>query len=322
MARAWARERARQERALVREASAAWKDGRREDAVRLMREAVLVDGCTAMTWFLYATRLTKLGRVDAAWEAVQASLDRDPTQLDALELFSELEYRTHHSTSRSRRAIATLAERLHERPDLHRDALSFLIPAGATEGLDQIRVGPDTVARGIVLLHDAERDGGREHFNLAREQLRQALALQDRREVEARYALAKGRAKGAATILAELPNDAVPVDALRRAIRRVLRREDPAAALWLLAVYLRVRPRDRWAAAQEAKLRRRPKAPDLSALTERRIQRFPLSAKAERPPYEPQPRTSLYRRSCRTRTGGGSPDCGPSCPSESMTKSG
>lgn len=229
------------------ESSAQWRRGDREDALDSLRRSLLMDPGSSDVWLLFGQRLIETGRSQAALVALRNALDLEPSNLVALELY--------HDTARLQKvgsaSLVTLLDHLAERasglPGKHRGMLDFAIAHQHRRLLDILADSPDPFTRFVVLLERTEDSGpGRAGGNAASWHEEQ-LPPRDRSVARAVHALARGRIEAARDALAEIAVEDYPVEAIRRAVRRASAREDLAATVAALRLYLAVRPDDPWA---------------------------------------------------------------------------
>jgi PEP-CTERM/exosortase A-associated glycosyltransferase len=277
--------------ALLAGARADWAAGRRSRSLDGLRRALVLLPRRADLWFLYAQRAVELGRPDVALDAVRTALDLQPAHLGAVELLIEVARVRGCRHAMVRDAFDDLAAALPGNPAAHRGAVDLLVPARHRAGVNVLAESPDTVARAAARLWLQEPGDAGAADPLA------GLGADDARLAEAVVHLACGRVRRAVDLSAELPADRVPVDALRRAIRRQLAHERPARAAVLLAEYRRARPEDAWARRTELACRRAVRAaeagtePSNAQLARRG---YPVVRRASAPEYAPHPERLLY----------------------------
>lgn len=269
---------------VVREsARALWREGQRVEALEQLRLANATYGNDDKTWTLYGARLLDAGREDAAFEAIKTAVDLQPLNFRALDLLLEVCSARRDSDRYVRRAIDRLSEAIGQRPQHHRTALGYLIPGRSTKGLDAIRESPDPVVRLAVELNDATI--GTDHWS----KLLAESSSDDATTAQLLCFLARGRQTEAYKILETLEPDDIPVDSLRPAIRRELRRGRKTAAHRLLKHYLRARPDDVWAQRRFAET----KAPVLTNY-QLATAGYPLPSPRSAPTYEAVPDRVFY----------------------------
>ncbi|WP_299449780.1 glycosyltransferase family 4 protein [uncultured Serinicoccus sp.] len=273
-------------RAARAEATALWEAGRKEESLEMLRRARVELGGDSWTSFAYGTRALALGHGWAAREALHDAVDHDPSNLDALEFYIEVEAKHPGPAGALTRVLDALADALPLREGVDREALAFLIPSmksqrigGAIRGLD---LSDDPVARLSSHLVGASPEIWDDLCATADP----AVATQARLTV----LLSRGTYGAANEILAETDPTTVPVRALRVAIRRELRRGRTTQAVRLLMPYRRVRPDDAWS---RDKLRELTAVKPLSHY-QLATKGFPFRRAAGEPAYDPDLSTSLY----------------------------
>ncbi|HYQ76636.1 glycosyltransferase [Cellulomonas sp.] len=276
---------------LLAAARADWAAGRRDRAQDALRRALVLLPGRADLWFLHAQRAVEAGRPDAALDAVRTALDLHPAHVGAVELLIELARVRNCGHALVRGVFDDLAAALPAHPAAHRGAVDLLIPARHRAGAAALAAGPDPVARAAarLWLHGAgEPAEGDPLAGLEPDEARLAEAVVD---------LACGRVRRAVDLVAALPADRVPVDALRRAVRRQLAAGRPARAAVLLGEYRRARPADAWGRRTQLACRRAVRAAEAGAEpSNAQLARrgFPVARRAAEPAYEPHPRRLLY----------------------------
>ncbi|OLT41903.1 hypothetical protein BJF86_02545 [Serinicoccus sp. CNJ-927] len=273
-------------RAARAEATALWEAGRKEESLEVLRRARVELGGDSWTAFAYGTRALALGHGWAAREALHDAVDYDPSNLDALEFYVEVEAKHQGPPGALTKVLHALAEALPIREGIDSEALAFLIPsmkspriASAIRGLD---LSDDPVARLSSHLVGASPEIWDELCTTADA----GVATQGRLTV----LLGRGTYGEANALLAETDPAQIPVRALRVAIRRELRRGRTTQAVRLLGPYRRVRPEDAWS---RHKLRELTAVKPLSHY-QLATKGFPFGRPASTPAYEADPSTSLY----------------------------
>lgn len=248
-------------RARARErATEQWNAGSKAESLETLRQARLQHGPDTWLCFAYGTRMLQLGHRVAAHHALRDSLDLDPTNLDALEFFLDLDHAT-TGVAEGRAAVLTaLARRLPARGAVDADALAFVLPALTQEDAGQAVAAslhalaasddPVAVLAATYAVNDAEHwmPSGDDSID------RRARLLVHLGRDEHREALTELETSGAQEI---------PARALRATLRRELRERSPEVAVDYLHHYRRARPDDAWA---RAKLLRLTEGPMLSRL--------------------------------------------------------
>ncbi|WP_235343879.1 glycosyltransferase family 4 protein [Brevibacterium sp. UCMA 11754] len=266
-----AKEGDRSSRAAETRAAAAerWKLGHRQFALNLYRHGLREFPEDSLLWMSFAQRLQDSGRYDLAYFGFTNAVEIDPGNFAALEQFIEMAGDREDSTAVTS-VLTGLARAIKDKPNRHRRALDFAIPNKITEVVDVVAAtSTDTVAKAAAEL---ERTGGnRTLMGVSGPESEQAWVI---------FCLARGRRSAAITGMTALTSEQIPVDSLRLAIRRDLRRENSKGAEKLLREYLRHKPDDAWA---KKKLRSFTVLNDYQ-LT---VKGFPFPKKASAPVYTP-----------------------------------
>lgn len=273
----------------LREAArtAATSPDRAEEARMLYREAVAASRHDGSLVLEYARFLIARSHGPAAEELLAISLAVDGAQIDALELYLELVRELELPASRSTWALQRMSTDIAASPQEHRGALDYAIPHQLTEALDAIEAGTDPVNRAIVQINRAYIDKTFSEELL--QEVAPALGENDRRRAHLTVALARGNRRLAKTLLEGVDPKAVPLNALRRAIRRARATGKQKQLLLYLEAYLRLRPEDAWAKQFQKEVQR-------NAVSNYQLGRtgFPFPKAKQSPVYEPRKDHVLY----------------------------
>lgn len=262
-------------------ATTLWESGKYDESLDVLRGALLVSP-DAVSWYVYGARMMQRDKPDVAFEALKNALDLDHANVPALELFLELCQRPDKPLTRPiRAALSRFATAVPGRPLTHRDALGFFIPARQSEGLAALAESPDPAVRLAVRLNGTPRG---EWPDVVAE-----AAPAVARDAQVLCLLGRGGASQAADILGTMPDEDLPVLAIRLALRRVLRGGHHTRAQALLRHYLRVRPDDSWAKAKVIEARSGDLA-NFRLITEG----FPVGEPAAEPAYAPSAGRVFY----------------------------
>lgn len=223
--------------------------GHTAQAAEHLRKFLLEHPADSQGWHLYAARLMEAGNYGAAFEALKNAVAEDPANLDALELLVEAGSGNAGRMPAVAEAYAALSEALPDRPEQHRRALDFVVPARLDGALDVLAGSPDRVTRAVVEQARNPEDAW---------DYPKPAWLADDEYVLAQllFNLQRGHRTKAIELIQQLPDRAVSRWSLRLAIRRDLRTNKMTGAQRLLAEYLRLEPNDGWAKAQDKKLRK------------------------------------------------------------------
>jgi glycosyltransferase involved in cell wall biosynthesis len=278
----------RRERELRSEANRLWTSGAREDSLELLRRATLLSGGESATWHIYGARLVENGRSDAALEALKNAVQVNPGNLNALELLIEVCQLRDPSGGFVHEAYADLDALAQQNAGVHLGCVDFFIPSNYQPGLSTLAQSSNPLVRRILSL----REQG--------DQLADVVELTgeyppDASEVLARvhFALAYGRVSEVVELVKVMRSEDLPVDSLRRAVRRELRRGRTKQANRLLGVYLTAVPEDRWASQKYKETAPRRTA---GTLTNYQLGKagFPFPARRAQPAYESEPGRVFY----------------------------
>lgn len=230
---------------LARARSLATQQGRFEHALSAYREAMGAAAWASEVQLEYARFLISHSKGGAAEEVLAQLLARDGAQVEALELYLELVRELELSSRRATWAVGRLAECVADRPDAHRAALDYAIPHKLDAVLATVAVGHDAVNRAIVQLNNAyARKAG--VADVLRDWSEQ-ISANDLVRAHLTVLLARGNRDVATRLLAESDPQAVPMNALRRAIRRARAGGHDRRAVQYLDAYLSLKPEDGWA---------------------------------------------------------------------------
>lgn len=250
------------------QAAQKWAKGHHSTALRLYREAIREYPKDSLLWMSFAQRLQQSNRYDLAYYAYTNSVEIDPGNFEALEHFIEMAA-DRNDTGLTSRVLSGLKFSIESRQNRHRRSLDFAIPYKLVEVLDYVAMfTDDEVARAVVQLQNTNGDA--ELNNLNETQIAKAHSI---------FSLARGRRSDALNSMAQLTPEEIPMESLRLAIRRDLRRGKNKGAEKLLREYLRVRPEDAWA---------KSKIKSFNVLSDYQltVKGFPFPAKNGEPFYE------------------------------------
>lgn len=277
-----------EQRAAARDRSTAlWNEGRKDEAVEVLRQARLTYGPDTWMCFAYGTRAMQLGQGWAAREALHDAVDLDPTNLDALEFLLEAHNRHPLPAEAIDQVFRGLASALPLRPGKDEDALAFLVPALAFStsgraGLRALHSSKDAVARlgSVLAVSDPSSWSA------------QVVAVDDHTSLRARLIvlLGMGWYDDAHQVATNAGAEQLPVRALRLAARRELASDQGPRAVPLLRLYLRAKPNDSWAKTKIEEATAQPPMSHYQLTTSG----FPFSPPADGPQLTPAPARALY----------------------------
>ena len=258
-----------------------------EPALAAYREAVALAEFDATVVLEYARFLIKNSRGTSAEDVLALSLAGDGAQVDALELYLELVRELDLPESRSSWALQRLQADIGLAPAEHRGALDFAIPHHLQSALEIIGSGPDPVNRAVVQIHTAYENGTASPDSIAA--IGEGLGENDLLRAHLTAVLARGNRSVATELLKEADPRAVPMNALRRAIRRARSAGKDKQIVQYLEAYRRLRPDDGWAKGLQREYQRK-------AVSNYQLGKtgFPLPPMAEAPSYEADPSRVFY----------------------------
>lgn len=229
----------------------------------------------------YARYLITHSHGSAAEEVLALSLGADGAQIDALELYLELVRELELPVSRSTWALDRLCADIAANPAAHRGALDYAIPHRLPQALDAIENGTDPVNRAVVKLNRAYIDKAVTDELLA--ELTAGLSENDRRRAHLTVALARGNRTLAAELLKDADSKSVPMNALRRAIRRARAGGKQKQLVQYLEAYRALLPEDGWAKKLQNEVQR-------NAVSNYQLGKtgFPFPKAKKAPAYEPR----------------------------------
>lgn len=216
-----------------------------EKALGSFRDATAVSGFDVSVLLEYARFLIKNSRGSTAEEVLALSLARNGAQIDAVELYLELVRELELAPSRAGWALNRLAEDVPGVPEAQRAALDYAIPHRLDKALQAIGTSADPVNRAIVQINDAYKNNTFSQETL--EAAGNGLGANDLVRAHLTVALARGNRTVAGALLKDADPKAVPVNALRRAIRRARSAGKQKQLIEYLEAYRRILPEDGWA---------------------------------------------------------------------------
>lgn len=228
--------------AAIENANNSWQFGDKAKAFDILRRARLQYGPSAALQFDYAQKALRQGESWAAREALHDAVDLDPTHLDALEQFINLNRQRPAARGSVTQAFTALAGLLPYAAGFDSDAAAFLLPSVETlevadQKLRMLRYSDDPVARyiGVIAFEPTQewnQDGGPEPSELLQAKLIVTLVRGD-------YTVAF-------PLLAQTSQEEHPKRALRLAIHKELRLKNDQVARHLLGYYRKLEPNDNW----------------------------------------------------------------------------
>lgn len=235
----------------------------------------------------YAKFLVAHSRGPAAEEVLAIALAHDGALVDALELYLELVRELNLPDIRARWALERLRADIDNHPHSHRAALDYAIPYRMEDLLDRIGTTSDPVSRAITHIDRTYENGTPPTLK----SVPACAELGENDSLRAHLTVTLGRGDHSVSIalLEQADSRAVPINALRRAIRRVRATDGIEWTLAYLEKYLSLRPHDSWALHLQDEAQK-------SAHSNIQIGRtgFPFPDTRANPAFDVEPRRVLY----------------------------
>lgn len=218
-----------------------------EKVLPRFREAVAAAGFAPALLLEYARFLVRISRGSTAEEVLALSLAQNGAQVDALELYLELVRELDLPVERSTWAFNRLAADIAAHPEEQRAALDYAIPHRLSPVLEVVGATGDPVSRAIVQINQSylEKSASEDAIALIGSNL--GLGQNDLTRGHITVALARGNRGVAVGLLKAADNKAVPLNALRRAIRRARSAGKQKQLVEYLERYRALKPDDAWA---------------------------------------------------------------------------
>jgi glycosyltransferase involved in cell wall biosynthesis len=220
---------------------------RTEAALPRFREAVAASRFDTEVLLEYARFLIRISRGSTAEEVLALSLAQNGAQVDALELYLELVRELELPAERSTWAFGRLAADIAGHPAEHRAALDYAIPHRLTPVLATIGATGDPVSQAIVQINQAYLEMSISEESLAAIGDAVGIGENDLVRAHTTVALARGNRGVASNLLKSADVKAVPLNALRRAIRRARTAGKQKQFVEYLERYRALKPDDAWA---------------------------------------------------------------------------
>lgn len=251
------------------------------------RETVAASGYHPMLLLEYARFLIRNSRGSTAEEVLALSLAKNGAQVDALELYLEIVRELELPKERSAWALERLAVDVPAHPAEHRAALDYAIPHRLRGALAAIEASGNPVDRAIVQINRAYIEQTMSSEVLAA--IGADLGENDLLRAHLTVALARGNRGVATGLLKTADPKAVPLNALRRAIRRARSSSKQKQLVEYLERYRAFKPDDAWAKRLQADVQR-------NAVSNYQLGKsgFPFPKMRSAPAYEAQPDRVFY----------------------------
>lgn len=271
----------------VEEARNLWETGHKVSAFNILRQARLNNGPSSVLQFEYGQWALSQGNDWAAREALHDAVELDPTNLDALELFLELNRTLPAAKGSTTHAFTVLAKLLPYGDGFDAEAAALLLPSiSSVEIVDQkirmLKYSEDAVAKHIGWLAIEPSSNWLDSFETDSGELQEAKIS---------IALIRGEYDIAYAMLKRAPLEVKPKRALRLAIRKELRIKKDSDARMLLKHYRKVDPEDEW--SRQA-LRKVAKSDRYMSHYQLATQGFPFPKKSSVQKYTPDQQRVFY----------------------------
>ncbi|MFC7375403.1 glycosyltransferase [Brachybacterium sp. GCM10030268] len=280
-------QRAHTEELLKQARRAAERPEQFETALVAYRDAAAASTFDGQVLLEYTRFLIRHSRGSTAEEVLALSLARNGAQVDALELYLELVRELELPAQRASWALDRLSADIAEAPEAHRAALDYAIPHRLEGVLATIGSDGDPVNRAIVQINEAYKTRSSTEETLAA--AGQSLGANDLERAHLTVVLARGNRTTATDLLRSADPRAVPINALRRAIRRARAANKQKQLEEYLEAYRRVLPEDPWAKTLQAETRR-------NAVSNYQLGKtgFPFPKMAKQVAYPPEQHKVFY----------------------------
>lgn len=251
------------------------------EATVAYRNAVLASENTEYVVLGYARFLVAHSLLGQAEEVVGQALARNGAQPEMLEIYTRLTTDLKLPADRLAWALSRLQADIPEHPKAHRGALDFAIPHRQNEVLKTISESPVPLAKAAASIAMAYNDGNPQADDIAT----LTFELTPTEALQAHLIVTLGRGNRAAStdLLDKLPPDDIPLDSLRRAIKRAKVNKKTKQLAQYSKAYLRARPSDAWAQTLLSQSK-------TTEITNYQLGKsgFPFPKPAERSVYEPR----------------------------------
>lgn len=216
-----------------------------EEALYAYRAAVGASDFDPPVMLEYARFLITNYQGKAAEEVLSLVLARDGSLVDALELYFELVRELDLPSGRITWALERFRADIAGHPDSHRAALDYAIPHDLDDVLHEVGTGRDPVNRAIVQINQEYSTP-----SFSEETLVAAgddLGPNDIMRAHLTVTLSRDDRIGTSRLLQTAKSSAIPVNTLRRAIRRNRAAGNDEQAVEYLNLYRELLPEDPWA---------------------------------------------------------------------------
>lgn len=214
-------------------------------AVFLFRQAIFKDPTFLRARTDYVRFLIEMKNARAAEEVAAQALHENGANPDLLEMYIEILRQRERTPQHYEWAYRRLVEALPDNPEAHRGSLDFVIPYRLEDAYSTLLKSEDEVSRVAIQINQAIVN---DTFSVDWLQtIRGKLSDRELQRVQAIVYLGRGSTNKAVAMLDSMPHESVPMNSLRRAIRRAGHDGKVKREIKLLSAYLKQRPKDSWA---------------------------------------------------------------------------
>lgn len=230
-------------RPVVREAAQrAAAGGHHDQAVLLFRQAISEDHDVDRAYLEYARYLADRNNSAAAEEVLAGALTTNGANVDALELYLEVHRKRELDASHRTWAFARLQEDMESRPESHRGALYYVIASRLDRGDQILAASSDPVCRAAIAVNTGYAERTIDDDAVSRISSDAGLPQHEADRAHAIVLLGRGNKSAAVALLKSMDANAIPMNSLRRAIRRALATDKRKQAAAFLEIYREQRP--------------------------------------------------------------------------------
>lgn len=230
---------------LMQRAQERVKNGKHAGAAVSFREAIHAAPESGRAAVTFARYLISQANGAGAEEVLAATLLHNGANPDAIELYVEIANTLDRPTTSVKWALNRLVTDLADHPESHRGSLDFVIPRKLTSAYPILANSQDAVSRVTMALNAAFEAGTADEA--MQHEITKELSPPEADRARAITLLGRGKTGAAVSLLSTMEVSSIPMNSLRRAIRRALQRDNDKQARKYLEAYLRVTPQDGWA---------------------------------------------------------------------------
>ncbi|SJM53317.1 glycosyltransferase [Agrococcus casei] len=231
--------------ALLQQAQELATTGKHSRATPIFREAIHIAPDSGRAAVAFARYLISQSNGAGAEEVLAATLFHNGANPDAVELYVEIANTLDRSTASVDWAMNRLVADLNDHPEAHRGSLDFVISRQLKAAYPILSSSRDQVSRVTMTLNAAFESGTADETT--QNEITGELPPAEANRALAITLLGRGKTSAAVSLLSSMEPNSIPMNSLRRAIRRALQRDNDKQARKYLEAYLRVSPQDGWA---------------------------------------------------------------------------